>query len=648
MTRNWFRKSDPDAPAVEAPSLADRWKHAVRAAEDSFPDHPDASERSAREALDISREYFGMDHPRTIRSMMILVKCLATRRETGEAEDLADELIRAVSEHHGEEHQEYADTLLTLGTLFWNCGNPKKAESIFRKSVPAVESSFGRRGLNYFKALKGLAVTSDAIGRYDTEQWALRRLMKYARYTNNSELVPLIEAQMAASRAACGDLEDAEDLSKKLWNRWALPKGSFAAEAAGSYLELANFCAVAGRMETARIFCLANVRTLGTWRKMNSPELLPGLRTLFEVYMCLDDEYNAEQTAKRAHGIRVKEFFSKRPTGNSLADDELVIFLLRKGKHTAAEEVIEDEIGKCRKRFGPDSLKESILYFNLGHLHLKLLMHAAAESSFEKAIEIGSRHFPGDDPRNAHLLAGLGAAHYFTDRLIEARRDLRRALDLLSRNEGADPEILHGVLFNLGRTEREVGNPAAAELYFNRLRQIQEENSQLSYEWSSKLLVELGITLNGLHRYDEAGGLFDELVRFADADDSPIHVPDLDLAAALKMLADYRMYQKRPSSAEKHYIRSIGIYESSGNEASGWLAGCFEGMARIKLDSGAPGEGEEYLSRAIRIYEVAGGVSPDHLESMRSFLERLKQVKNPGGPRFPGEGSGGGESGSVH
>ena len=56
----------------------------MRAAEDSFPDHPDASERSAREALDISREYFGMDHPRGALVAKVLPDSPATKSHADE------------------------------------------------------------------------------------------------------------------------------------------------------------------------------------------------------------------------------------------------------------------------------------------------------------------------------------------------------------------------------------------------------------------------------------------------------------------------------------------------------------------------------------------------------------------------------------
>jgi tetratricopeptide (TPR) repeat protein len=564
-----------------------------------------------------------------------------------EAEESCDLLIAKEGECFGTDSIEYADLLPALSHMFYYSGNFRKAEKLYREAIPVLEKCYGTHSKTLASLLLEFAELNNAIKRYDVEQWALRRLIRKAKYDNNRSAALRFEVLLATSHAETGDFDKAEALLRILYRRAELTKGLYMKKAAAAIPRLAGLCVGSGRHELARDLYIANIRMLGTWGRMYSPDLLPGLNGLADLYQVTGDDFNAEDTLKRINGILRKQFLSSKVENNTLNYDRLPLYLEHKGRHAESERLLREELKECGKKFGENSEKTSVMFYNLGNMYLRHGRPDDALEAFDDALAIKRELGGPEDIGDTYILSGQGAALLQNKNYPEANKRFRKALDIYERSGIGETPDLASILFSLADSERGMGNLGAAEICLDRHLAIVEKIYPDEYRYLGSSLVELGGTLNALGRVPEAEKVFERVIRLVEADKEPFWKLDPGYAIAMKMLADIYIQRRELDRAEINYSRALEIFERHEEQHRDWLGTCLEGMARVKLESGLAGEGEAYFSRAIQVYEQTGTIDKEQLRAMKDYLARLRMWP-AGHAAWPDDGSGEEGNGSIN
>jgi serine/threonine-protein kinase len=109
--------------------------------------HYPEAERDYREALDITRGWYGPEHPKTASAMTVYARGLLQEEPTEERQDMADSLLRqalAVREHaFGPESHEVASTLNEVGNLALDRLRYDEAATAFRRTVEIYRHAYG-------------------------------------------------------------------------------------------------------------------------------------------------------------------------------------------------------------------------------------------------------------------------------------------------------------------------------------------------------------------------------------------------------------------------------------------------------------------------------------------------------------------------
>lgn len=608
---------------------------------------PAAAEDHVRESLDIAKEEFLTDDKRLFRSWLSLVQILCIQQKEREAEESCDLLIEKEKDCFGTDSMEYAELLPALSQMFYYCGNFRKAEKLYRESITILEKLYGKGSKTLSTLLLEFAELNNTIKRYDVEQWALRRLIRKARYDNNRSAAMRFDVLLATSYAETGDFEKAETLLRILCRGGELMNGWYVEQAAAGIPRLAELCVSSGRYELARDLYIANIRMLGTWGHMYSPDLLPGLNGLADLYQLLEDDFNAEETLKRINGILRKQFLSKKVETNTLHNDNLPFYLEHKGRHSESERLLREELKECGKKFGEYSEKTSVMFYNLGNMYLRHGRQDDALEAFDDALAIKRELGGPEDVADAYILCGQGYALMQKSNYPEANKRFRKALDLYESSGIGETPDLASILFSLADSERGMGNLKTAELCLSRQISIIEKIYPDEYRYLSSPLIELGGTLNALGRVSEAEIVFERVISLVEAEEEPFWKMDPGYAIAMKMLADIYIQRHEIDRAWINYSRALEIFEKHGDQHQGWLGTCLEGMARVKLESGLVGEGEAYFSRAIQVYEQVGTIDKEQLRAMKEYLARLR-MRPAGQAAWPDDESGEDGNGSIN
>ena len=102
------------------------------------------AEAFAREALEVQRRTFGVEHPYTTEYMALLARPLADQRRYGEAEAILRDAIASIERGLGPQHPRIAGLLMPLASVRSAMGRPDEAEADLRRALTIVERGEGR------------------------------------------------------------------------------------------------------------------------------------------------------------------------------------------------------------------------------------------------------------------------------------------------------------------------------------------------------------------------------------------------------------------------------------------------------------------------------------------------------------------------
>jgi tetratricopeptide (TPR) repeat protein len=623
-------KKDPNSPSA-------RWDRVSEAAKNLMLTDPSAAEAPAREALEIAEKFIG--NWRIFESLEMLVKLMCSMHKAREAEELCDRLVEFAKHCYGEDNGNTIDLFSRLFYYFLNSGNLEKADKLFREAIPTLKKHWGRNNWELAGMVFWFARLSNTLGRRKAEQWALRALIKHARRMNCKQTEYRMEVLLATSFAEEGNFGMAEELARTLPDWVKPPCDNEDYEMALEIPRLAEVCFQSGRYNEAEDLFDLNVWIVETFSKNEyCSDLIPGFNGLARLYFKTERQSEAENLLRISHSIIVKAFLSEDTGNYLLSQDGLLVFLDSQGKTDESEALLVDLKGKCEERFGRKSEKTYIVLYQLGALYLNHGKLDEAEACYSEAFDTANELCDPGSPDIIYMLNELGVTKLKKAQYREADRYLLKAVERYDSSGIEEGPLLAEILGHLGNAAYEVGNYSKAELYCSRQIAILEKQQPPDQPALILALSGLGWTLHLMERYTEAEEIYRSMMGLLHEDKSDTVQKGWTIATTLKRHSDVLVALERYSEAEGGYSRALDIFKRLEDEESAWVAGCLEGFARIRVESGSVGEGRVYLEQAIRIYEKTGVIKKEHLSYLKELLVRLS-VHSSGTIAGPGEGS---------
>ncbi len=196
--------------------------------------HADEAERLTRRAIEIQRRAFPQGHPSLARGLNNLASLLREKAEAAgaaggpllvEAEAFARESLAMKQRLFGEENDEVATSLNTLGTILVRQNRPTEAEPLLQLSIALHRKLDGPLSPGLAKAINNLAVLLTDEGRLNEaealhrESLAIRRKLYpegHSDVIRSLENLSDLRARQGDSREAGALSREAQDLAKRL------------------------------------------------------------------------------------------------------------------------------------------------------------------------------------------------------------------------------------------------------------------------------------------------------------------------------------------------------------------------------------------------------------------------------------------------
>ncbi len=127
------------------------------------------AETTLREAINTRNSIWGYDDPMMPTMLTLMGEIYAKQKHVSESEACYKNALVYIAKKQGSGSFERLDTLVKLGALYNDNGNPKDALSCFQQVAQIKERQFGASNLAALKARLQWANTSSAVGKVDTD-----------------------------------------------------------------------------------------------------------------------------------------------------------------------------------------------------------------------------------------------------------------------------------------------------------------------------------------------------------------------------------------------------------------------------------------------------------------------------------------------
>lgn len=295
--------------------------------------------------------------------------------------------------------------------------------------------------------------------------------------------------------------------------------------------------------------------------------------------------------------------------GDAETLDSLGASLLKAGRYSEAQAVLEHALGITEKKLGRDHLDTARILNTLAALYDVQGRYAEAEPLYKRALDIIGRTF-GDRPYSiAATLNNLAKLYQSHRRYAEAEPLYKRALDIMEKALTKDDPYIPSILSNLASLYDVQGQYSEAEPLYKRALDINERILSKDHPDTAVILNNLGHLYQSRGRYAEAEPL---LKRALEIREKVLDKDHPDTAITLNNLALLYHSQNRYDAAEPLYRRALDIMEKALGKDHPYTAGVLNNLGGVYYSQKKYDEAEPLFKRALDIREkVLGKDHPD-------------------------------------
>jgi tetratricopeptide (TPR) repeat protein len=340
----------------------------------------------ATNALNISEESLGPEHPLTAAALDNLGDLCRKRAEYSRSESLYQKSLKIEEKVLGPEHQDTVKTLRNLGELYRNTGDYTKAEPLLRRALTIDEKAFGAES-------EETAASSDYLGQL------------YVSMEQYAKGEPLLQRALRIREKALGP--EKEETAETLNHLGDLYRSKFEFSKAEQLFQRA---------------LAINEKVLDP----EHPEMSSSLNYLGLICRDKGDYAKAESLFKRALAIRENVFGPEHPA-TAMVLQNLALVYVDEAEYHRAELLFQRARSVQEKVLGPEHRSTALVLGNLGRLYVIMGSYAKAEPLLTRALSIRERVFGSESLQIALALNNLAD-------LYQNKGDLSRA-EALSRRE---------------------------------------------------------------------------------------------------------------------------------------------------------------------------------------------------------------------
>lgn len=479
-----------------------------------------------------------------IRSLTELALTLVAAGRHDQAQPPLDEAMRLAEP---ESDPDAAWALRALAEVRVAQARYADAETVAARALSALVRHLGRRHARTAHAMNTWGVPALHLDHLDDAEMrmrdalALRRELLPAGHPHVAESLHNVAA-VALARARLDEAEALETEAAALWEQ------SLGADHPTVAVALGNLAAIAGkRGDHARAEALyrRGLRIREARLGPNHPRLATSVNNLASVLDKLGRKAEAEELFRRSLAIAEAAHGAVHPTVaralNNLYNnlraqgrgDEATELLLRaveiweqclpqsrelavslgnlatwqraRGQTDEAETTLLRVLGMTQRLVGPDHPDLATPLNNLGDLYLSTGRDRQAEELFLRAVRLREQAGYWPAPEMLSNLAGIARRQ---GRLDDAAGWVRRALDMVAADVGAENLAMVPLLWQLARIHRQQGDHAAAAAALRRALAVQEHSLGELHPDLATTLTALGGALEACGERDEAEAVY--------------------------------------------------------------------------------------------------------------------------------------------
>ncbi len=369
---------------------------------------------------------------------------LHLHRRYGEAEPLYQRALRIQEQTLGPVHPDVAQTLASLGGLFYGLGKYKQAEPFWQRALFIQEQALGPEHPQLANTFSGLGTLSLTLGYYTQARAFLQRARALWEHAFGSEHpgVATMLGNLAVLAQMQGDYTRAESLYRRALPTLEHTLGAESPSLATMLNGLALLSLMQDNYEQAQTLW---ARVFSIWERILGAEyarVAPPPENLPDLSQAQARNVQAERLWQRALTIWIWNLGSSRPNPARVLN-HLAGLYHAQGQYEQAEALYRQALAIMQQMFDSEHLVTAAARCNLAILAHVQGKYEQAEALYQRALSIWERALTPEHPLVAEALEGLADLYQAQSRYEQAQACSRRALSIRMQSPGdAHPKIV--------------------------------------------------------------------------------------------------------------------------------------------------------------------------------------------------------------
>jgi tetratricopeptide (TPR) repeat protein len=539
----------------------------------------------AEQALAISKQQLGDNHPDTAASLHNLAGLYQSQGRYSEAEPLYKQALAISKQQLGDNHPLTATILNNLAGLYRVQGRYSEAEPLYKQALAISKQQLGDNHPDTAASLHNLAGLYQSQGRY-------------------SEAEPLYKQALAIIKQQLGDNNPAT---------------------ATSLNNLAGLYRVQGRYSEAEPLYKQALTIIKQQLGDNNPATATSLNNLAGLYRGQGRYSEAEPLYKEALAIIKQQLGDNNPaTATSL--NNLAGLYRVQGRYSEAEPLYKQALAIRKQQLGDNHPSTASSLNNLAGLYESQGRYSEAEPLYKQALAISKQQLGDNHPDTATSLNNLAGLYKSQGRYSEAEPLYKQALAIRKQQLGDNHPSTAQSLNNLAGLYKSQGRYSEAEPLYKEALAIWKQQLGDNHPDTATSLNNLAVFYQSQGRYSEAEPLYKQaltIIKQQLGDNHP------STATSLNNLAGLYRVQGRYSEAEPLYKEALAIWKQQLGDNHPLTATSLNNLAVLYESQGRYSEAEPLYKQALAIRkQQLGDNHPDTAQSLNNLAGLYQSQDN--------------------
>ena len=328
------------------------------------------------------------------------------------AESLYMQALEIYKQALGEEHPDYGDGLMNLGSLYSDMGDYLSAEPLYKQSVEIYKKALGDEHPDFGSSLNNLALLYSNMGDYQSAEPLIKQSIAIRKKAFGDEHPDVARSlfNLALLYSDMGDYQSAETLFKQFLKTYKKALGDEHPDYAVGLMSLGSLYYIMGNYHSAETLYKQSLairnKTLGD----KHPDVARSLFNLGDLYSDMGDYKAAELNFKQALEIYKKALGEEHP---DYADGlmSISVFYSEMGDFKAAEPLYKQSLEIYKKALGEEHPDYADGLMNLGSLYSNMGDYQSAEPLYKQSLAIKMKVLGNEHPDYTSSLNNLGTLY---------------------------------------------------------------------------------------------------------------------------------------------------------------------------------------------------------------------------------------------